>query len=57
MAVEIGELVLRGTFGPATTEAAPESKLIDAKLDDLRHELLDEMREMIRELSRRAREG
>ncbi len=56
MAVEIGQLVLRGTFGPNRSEpAVPQTKLED-ELHELRRELRAEMRDMIEDAARRRRE-
>lgn len=56
MAVEIGQLVLRGVFGPNRSEpAAPQASLDDA-LYELRRELRAEMRDMIEDAARRRRE-
>jgi hypothetical protein len=56
MTIEIGSLVVRGTFGAA--RAAPdEAARLEAELDRLRQDLRLEMREMLRDLERRQREG
>lgn len=54
MAVEIGHLVLRGTFGPNRPEvpAMAETRLQEA-LDELRRDLLAETRDMIEDALRR----
>lgn len=56
MPIEIGSLVVRGTFGAA--RAAPDDAArLDAELERLRQELRFEMREMLREFERRSREA
>lgn len=57
MAVEIGSLVVRGTFGNAARDDGPTSEDVRAELQRLRRELRREMREMLDEAQRRARDG
>lgn len=55
MAVEIGQLILRGTFGSDRadrTRVADQSELREA-IELLRHELLADMQDMIRDATRR----
>jgi hypothetical protein len=54
MAVEIGELIVRASFG-GKGDGERERALAEA-LARLRHELREEMREMLDEAARRARE-
>lgn len=56
MAVEIGQLVLRGTFGPNRSEPALPPARLEEELDALRRELRAEMRDMIEDAARRRRE-
>jgi hypothetical protein len=55
MAVEIGSLIVRASFG-----AGPQSESAEARLREeiarLRQDLLDEMQELIAEAERRSRE-
>ncbi|MBU3030117.1 DUF5908 family protein [Paracoccus marinaquae] len=53
MAVEIGQLVLRATFGPAERQPAMAETEIEQALADLRRDLLAETREMIEDEARR----
>jgi len=56
MAIEIGSLVVRGTFGrPETAGAQTESK-IEEKLQLMRNDILEEVRDMMAEAERLARE-
>lgn len=55
MAVEIGQLILRGTFGSDRTDRsqiADQSQLRDA-IEALRQDMLSEMQDMIRDATRR----
>ncbi|TCP40180.1 DUF5908 family protein [Rhodovulum marinum] len=56
MAIEIGTLVVRGTFGTAPRTAAQDGPEAEERLRALREEILDEVREMMAEAERRARE-
>ncbi len=56
MAVEIGQLVLRGVFGPNRSEPASPQASLDDALYELRRELRAEMRDMIEHAARRRRE-
>lgn len=56
MTIEIGSLVVRGTFG-TTRAPAEESARLEAELDRLRQELRAEFRELLRDAERRRREG
>jgi len=55
MAVEIGSLVVRGTFGGAQDSSGSDS-MLRAELARLRRELIDEVQEMLHEADRRDRE-
>jgi hypothetical protein len=52
MTVEIGSLVVRGTFGGGSSGDVSDEKL-KAELARLRRELLEQMRDMIAEAERR----
>jgi hypothetical protein len=56
MAVEIGSLVVRGTFGPAPQESEVSDERLRMELQRLRRQMLQEMREMLETAERRARE-
>lgn len=56
MPVEIGSLIVRGTFGNAAREEGPSSEEMRAEIQRLRRELRREMREMLDDAQRRARE-
>lgn len=55
MTIEIGSLVVRGTFGTAPRELRDDRHLTD-ELERLRVELRAEMAELLREAERRRRE-
>lgn len=58
MAVEIGQLILRATFGPDHSDAPDTAQAaMDQALEDLRRQVLSQTREMIDETLRRQREG
>lgn len=56
MAVEIGTLVLRGSFGPARSEPERAPLDIEADLDALRRDILRDVEEMLEQADRRNRE-
>lgn len=56
MAVEIGSLVVRGTFGQQPLENAPSNEEMRIEMQRLRRELLHEMKELIEQANRRAKE-
>jgi hypothetical protein len=56
MAVEIGSLVVRGTFGQAPREAEVSDERLRLELLRLRQQMLQDMREMLETAERRARE-
>jgi len=56
MAVEIGSLVVRGTFGQSPREDGPSKQDLQLELQRLRRELQREMREMVEDAQRRAQE-
>jgi hypothetical protein len=56
MTIEIGSLVVRGTFGAARATAEDGARL-EAEFDRLRQELRAELREMLRDDERRRRES
>lgn len=55
MAVEIGQLILRGTFGSERPDRAAlaEQEELRATIEALRQDILAEMQDMIRDASRR----
>lgn len=55
MTIEIGSLVVRGTFGTAPREPRDDRRLTD-EIDRLRAELRAEMADLLREADRRRRE-
>ena len=55
MAIEIGSLVVRGTFGPSATDTGSEARL-KRELARLRREMIEEVQEMLAEADRRRRE-
>ncbi|MEL6125756.1 MAG: DUF5908 family protein [Pseudomonadota bacterium] len=55
MPIEIGSLVVRGTFGSGGTEDKDEARIEEA-LDDMRQEILTEVAEMIELAERRRQE-
>jgi hypothetical protein len=55
MAIEIGSLVVRGTFGTAPRNTNDEPRLSDA-IDRLRTEMRAEMQDLLREAERRRKE-
>jgi hypothetical protein len=55
MAVEIGSLVVRGTFGTGDGGARLEARLAE-EVARLRRELRSELRDMLEEAERRGRE-
>ena len=58
MAIEIGNLVVRGSFGqPARTEGAVTEDQIRAMLDRLRRDMKDALARQIRASEQRIREG
>lgn len=54
MAVEIGTLVLKGRFGPARSEAAPEQPDMSDALEAMRRELMREIADKLAHAERRA---
>lgn len=56
MAVEIAQLVLRGSFGPGETPPPEAKPATRAQLERLRREMRAEMRDLIDEALRRQRE-
>lgn len=55
MAVEIGQLILRGTFGPDRSDRGQmtdQSQLREA-MEALRQDMLSEMQDMVRDATRR----
>jgi len=56
MAIEIGTLVVRGTFGPARRPDTADAPDTEERLRALREEILAEVREMMAEAERRAKE-
>ncbi|MFK7871020.1 MAG: hypothetical protein AB8B58_17515 [Roseobacter sp.] len=56
MAVEIGSLVVRGTFGQQPQENAASNKEMHVEMQRLRRELLHEMKDLIEQANRRAKE-
>lgn len=56
MAVEIGSLVVRGTFGQPTAKGGVSPEELEEQLSMVRQSLLDEMRDLMEEAERRARE-
>lgn len=61
MAIEIGTLVVRGSFGTAKAAAARRDAESEARLrrmlEDMRRRIRDETEEMIETAERRRREG
>lgn len=55
MTVEIGQLILRGTFGADRPDRAPADQQADLReaMDLLRQDLLAEMQDMIQDATRR----
>ncbi|MDW3223301.1 MAG: hypothetical protein R8G34_10505 [Paracoccaceae bacterium] len=56
MAVEIGSLVVRGTFGQAAGKGGVSPEELEEQLSMVRQTLLDEMHDLLEEADRRARE-
>ena len=57
MAIEIGNLVVKGTFGrPQSPDKHARPEEIEARLRQMRLEILSEVREILAEADRRARE-
>ena len=56
MTIEIGTLVVRGTFGTRRDSAEAEEARIEAAVDRLRQEMRAEMREMQRSAERHRRD-
>lgn len=58
MAVEIGKLVVRGIFGPDRPDGppAPDAETLELQMELLRRDILNDVREMLAEAERRARE-
>jgi CRISPR/Cas system CSM-associated protein Csm3 (group 7 of RAMP superfamily) len=54
--IEIGSLVVRGTFGTRRDTPEAEEARIEAAIDRLRQELRAELREIQREAERRRRD-
>jgi len=55
MTIEIGSLVVRGTFG-AERPRGPDPRETEARMAALRAEILEEVREMLAAAERRDRE-
>ena len=55
MTIEIGSLVVKGSFG-ATKEAEVKPGISEEELALLRRDILEEVRDMMAEADRRARE-
>ena len=55
MSIEIGSLIVRGTFGSGR-RGTEDKAAIEARLELMRAQLREEMREMIEDAERRARE-
>ncbi|WP_299740712.1 hypothetical protein [uncultured Roseobacter sp.] len=56
MAVEIGSLVVRGTFGQSAGQGGVSPQEFEEQLMLMRRTMIDEMRDMIEEAHRRAQE-
>ncbi|MGY6412319.1 MAG: hypothetical protein ACXIUV_15005 [Alkalilacustris sp.] len=56
MTIEIGTLVVRGSFGARSGSAREEEARLEAALDRLRQEMRAELREIRAEAERRRRE-
>jgi hypothetical protein len=56
MAIEIGSLVVRGSFGPARSEPEDMGEIVDERLSAFRREMLDELREALSDAQQRSRE-
>ncbi|MCB1313203.1 MAG: hypothetical protein KDK29_15610 [Sedimentitalea sp.] len=56
MTIEIGSLVVRGTFGRPQDARAGSAEASEERLRQWRREILDEVREMMAEAERLARE-
>lgn len=56
MAVEIGSLVVRGTFGQPSEAKGANAQALEEQLMILRRSMLEEMRDMLDEANRRARD-
>lgn len=57
MAIQIDNLIVRGSFGAAAPRAEPDDGLLDARLSALRHEIMDEIARALDAAERRQREG
>jgi len=56
MAIEIGSLVVRGTFGRPQERPDDSADRIADQMQRLRREILDDVREMMDDAERRSRE-
>ena len=56
MSIEIGSLVVRGTFGRPQDNTPNSDAELEARLQQWRRDILSEVREMITEAERLARE-
>lgn len=56
MAVEIGSLVVRGTFGQPADKVGISAQDLEEQMLILRRTILEEMRDMMDEAERRARD-
>ncbi len=56
MTIEIGSLIIRGTFGARREAVGAENARLEAAMERLRAELQAELREIRRDAERRKRE-
>ncbi|TCM86127.1 hypothetical protein [Rhodovulum steppense] len=56
MTIEIGSLVVRGSFGQPRPRAAADDEALEERLRLFREELVAELQDMMVEAERRARE-
>lgn len=54
MGIEIGSLVVRGTFGEKDRTERSERE-VQRRLDEMRRQILDEVRDLLEEQARRTR--